>query len=988
MTTTTADIKSAAQLERQRLAGLAAQARAALQSQAEQAQAETETQARQAIAETERQVQVAKTQAQQQAESRQAQIRKQRGAAEREAQAAMARARRARNIEQRKIVLPITKPRDLGTASYIANVESARKQAHQAGEDAKAAVTRVRDDYFRQVDKARDDAIANIQSQKTGIVRDVQIKTVAFNADITKQLAQLNSGVDTWEAKSNTAIARAQADYEAAIKAALDRNGTDVFADMKGKGLIPATAVYDSYDKTTGQLNYTVPDSRSGEEIFADLQSQNKIPPNATYKGYNNNTGEVSYSVQTPRFGSNVFLRMQNAGKIPKDAAFVSYNATNKTVTYFIAGRGTTTSPGTLGITPSGNSTVATTPSSATAGPSSNTANVVAGSIGIMAAAGGIIEVGGALASIPTPPTWLIGGAVATFGLVVGLIRRKQIVDNWKRLTGQGQSTANQAADAVVTNQAGTAVYRIQQFTTTGQAKGQNIESIPHAGQLAQSLTTPNVNIKPISEGIELKSHRLETEGIPRIKGAPTVMIRDPFDVPELKQKASNVLQAALATQQVATSLARLAVKERVLTREQYERLQALEGLTKVKERVITGEEYGKLAALRERYLRPGADISQSYRLAYQDYLRKKAILDAARKAYVESLNPRPVKGRGSADAKAAAIGVWLAQDVMQAAIQKSLAKGESMEGAMTAAQGKVQELSKELGLSHQQINAASATVVYQVALSTMAQEAIKAASQAQTKGLTQTQLQTQTLTATKQAVQTIVQTAVDTQTITQTQANEMTRSLEREAEAVTELTLKIKLPKPGTKESPGAEKEKYPDGTVVWSMGNLRGKGDEYKIIPPPYDLKKPITSFEPPKGMTRTRGTPQQTLTFLGGKVPFSNVSFDLGVTDGFIDVKSRTIKFTGGGQYTKVGTRLPEPTRGISLTHNPPSLLEQLVKRPKVRHETQSRRDGRTRIELTNVAAPKRPRGRLVSHGVYADRTGTRISRRPRRHWRRIY
>jgi hypothetical protein len=115
--------------------------------------------------------------------------------------------------------------------------------------------------------------------------------------------------------------------------------------------------------------------------------------------------------------------------------------------------------------------------------------------------------------------------------------------------------------------------------------------------------------------------------------------------------------------------------------------------------------------------------------------------------------------------------------------------------------------------------------------------------------------------------------------------------------------------------------------------MGEMRG--DVYKIIPPPYTLLRPITSRYPPKGMVRTKGTPQQTLTFIGGKVPFENVSFDLGVTDGFIDVKSRTIEFTGRGLQTDVGTRILGPTRGVELKHNPPvyrpSKMEDKVKKP---------------------------------------------------------
>jgi len=164
--TTASQVRSAAQLERLRLATQAAQARAAAGAQARQAEGQTATQAREAISETEQQAQAARSEAQREAESRQAEIRKQRGQAERGAETAKARARQAQRVEQRKVVLPVSKPRDLGLTSYVANVETARKQAHQAGENAKGAVAKVRDGYFEQVDKARDDAIADITNQR------------------------------------------------------------------------------------------------------------------------------------------------------------------------------------------------------------------------------------------------------------------------------------------------------------------------------------------------------------------------------------------------------------------------------------------------------------------------------------------------------------------------------------------------------------------------------------------------------------------------------------------------------------------------------------------------------------------------------------------------------------------------------------------------------------------------------------------------------
>jgi len=951
--TTAAEVQTAAQLERLRLAQQAARARAQAGAQAQQAEAQTEAQARKAISETEQQAQTARSEARRQAESRQAEIRKQRGQAEREAEAAKAQARQAQRIEQRKVVLPVSKPRDLGLTSYVANVETARKQAHQVGESAKVAVAKVRDDYFKEVDKARDGAIADIAKQKAGIISDIQKQLVNINADLIKQLASANSGVAEWEKDSQAKIAKAQADYEAALKATLNRSGTEVFADMKGKGLIPTNAVYNSYDKTTGQLNYTTPDTRSGQEIFADLQSQNKISPNAEYKDYDSSTGEVSYSVETPNFGSSIFQRMQNKGEIPKGATFISYNPKDKTVTYFVAGTGSLTIAETTGITPTPDNSVTTSASSSTAGSPQNSTNVVAAAAGTAAMATMVITTGGGIAAIPTPPTWVIGGTIAAIGAIIAIYAERERINRWlDNVLGKDKapsSSASQASDAVVTNKDGTAAYSVQQFTFTPEAKGQNIESVPLEQAKSFDIKDYLPNITPMQERLILEQERIQPRGIPLSSKDQIVIIRDRFDVPELKQKASNVLKAAIATQTVAADI------------------ETLHRLMDIRENVLTGEEYAKLDKLRTRYqARRDASAAEVSKTAEREYTRKKAILDEARKAYVESLNPQPIKGKGSADATAAAIGVWLAQDIIQGKIAKALREGKSLDTAMVEAQVEIKQASKQLGLTQQQINAATATTVYQVALTNMAQAAVQAASQAQAQGLTATQVQTQTLEATKAATHAAVQSAVQTQTLTLAQAAELARELDLVAEAVATTTSRMKLPKP--KGQAGEEEQEYPDGTIAWKMGETK-RGEEYKIIPPPYTMLKPISSRYPPKGMTRTKGTPQETLTFIGGKVPFKNVSFDLGVTDGFIDVKARKIEFTGGGQKTDVGTRIISTTKGVSLANN--KILRGQLTRP--------------RIE--SVSAKPR-RGRLVSHGVYADKGSRRITRKRRRGWKRIY
>lgn len=116
-------------------------------------------------------------------------------------------------------------------------------------------------------------------------------------------------------------------------------------------------------------------------------------------------------------------------------------------------------------------------------------------------------------------------------------------------------------------------------------------------------------------------------------------------------------------------------------------------------------------------------------------------------------------------------------------------------------------------------------------------------------------------------------------------------------------------VPPPILKEAE-AKRKTYEPGTIVWRQGAW------WKIIPPPYDIKKPMSSRTPPKGVTITKGTPQETLAFIDGVIPPRNISFDLGVVDGYIDVAKRRIVFTGYGEETDVGLRLPSPTKGLTL------------------------------------------------------------------------
>ena len=163
-------------------------------------------------------------------EAREAQdrIRRQQSDVEREAEAAKARAREAERREQRKRALPLTRPADLGTSQTIAGIEKQRAEAHKEG------------------GKARED----IEAEKVKGVADIKAQEAKTEAQITEweseSLAQIK--------KAEREVAKAKADYDKAMA----RSGPDIFAEMVATGDIPKGATFDSYNKDTGEVNYTI----------------------------------------------------------------------------------------------------------------------------------------------------------------------------------------------------------------------------------------------------------------------------------------------------------------------------------------------------------------------------------------------------------------------------------------------------------------------------------------------------------------------------------------------------------------------------------------------------------------------------------------------------------------------------------------------------------------------------------------------------------
>lgn len=114
-------------------------------------------------------------------------------------------------------------------------------------------------------------------------------------------------------------------------------------------------------------------------------------------------------------------------------------------------------------------------------------------------------------------------------------------------------------------------------------------------------------------------------------------------------------------------------------------------------------------------------------------------------------------------------------------------------------------------------------------------------------------------------------------------------------------------------------ERKGYPAGTIAWRQGMF------WKVIPPPYDTKRPINLSHAPKGAKKFatgEKSAYKTIQVLGG-VPPKNVSVDLGWADVFISSESEDmtrIVFKSGGEQTVVGESIPSTTKGVTVKGKP--------------------------------------------------------------------
>jgi len=168
------------------------------------------------------------------------------------------------------------------------------------------------------------------------------------------------------------------------------------------------------------------------------------------------------------------------------------------------------------------------------------------------------------------------------------------------------------------------------------------------------------------------------------------------------------------------------------------------------------------------------------------------------------------------------------------------------------------------------------------------------------------------------------------------------------------------------------ARRKPVPPGSITFAFGRRKGVGGikvpQWYYIPPPYDQRKPISLPYPPVGAINPDGIkPGKTIQKIGeaeAPVP-ENISIDLGITDAFITRYGRRITFGGKGEKTDVGTRMPSPTKGMSIPVTEPlyftdelfkGLPKQGIKRPAMSKKNPKRK-GRKDEPPTSVQGIRR-------------------------------
>lgn len=926
-------VRTEAQRERDRIERQAEQARQRVRDDVAVQRERLAHEARTAGERAEREAEIAKEEAARQAEIEKDKVRQMQSVAERESQAVMSQAREIQSKELRKLDLPVTKPEDLGVQEYIKEVDTARREAHKQGREARGDIVKARDDYFAKVDEARDEALSQIAEQKKGIAADIAKSLVKAEAEIAKQYATLLSGVSEWEGDALAKLEVAQLEYEKAVKAVLDRPGEEIFEEMQAEGKIPEGAIYESYNKTTGEVHYKLPDTRSIETIFAELKATGKIPENAIFKGFDTETNEFEYTIAQQTYTPQVLAEIEKEflaldelrqramissqvqylppWKVRKDVkeqlALLSPEQRERVLIYY--------NESVRPIKTAEDFKIALKHEIKAWGEFYVSLVPIAGTIYFwddMSPAWKAISI--ALDVAVLVPAIKAGISALRVKIRPVTTRVAQLIKIETNLARQMASKLNVSYGKSVASA----------YTKMTQAQTRYLKRLAQIEELVRKG-------KPIPSRLNTSLIKLETS-LRNSARAFTTKLQPlaGFDSPEIARMVNTLpddmvrnAKAAIAGLQITNLKAlreavKVAEKALRVTQAKYPAepskwVDKLYNLAMAKSKLYQANT-GAITELYDKLLttRKAGDISKSVRLERE---LARAINNMEVEWYnIESRFAPLTKGSGVTIIETRPITPTKYTSPLKiSTTTKSSAVRVSILPRLLAVPSELREV-KPVSVPTPEIITKTTPEVIEIAkvvpevkgvtdveIINLSKIAYQVATEAITRDMTDT------------GIRVVVEEAVKTQAkaATKTQVKTITKvAIKVALRVATKIKPRIlpSLPDIGAEGAP--DRKKYPDGTITWKMGVF------WKIIPPPYNLEKPINSKSPPVGVKVRKGTPQQTLTFIGGKLPFKNVSFDLGVVDGFIDVKKKRIIFSGEGEKTNVGLRLPSATKGLAL------------------------------------------------------------------------
>jgi hypothetical protein len=356
----------------------------------------------------------------------------------------------------------------------------------------------------------------------------------------------------------------------------------------------------------------------------------------------------------------------------------------------------------------------------------------------------------------------------------------------------------------------------------------------------------------------------------------------------------------------------------------------------KVKSLTVSGEYDRALKILRDasegKGLPPGVKISamsrelalarrvyEDYHDAHQEYLAKLAIYLAAKKSFINSTNPQPIKGSLSGESASVLAGLTLKNGVNNKTKSNRMSLDEVLENDTVVSTIIDKSLKKYTELFqrafHQGKTASQAQTEAMTALRQSIQTQVKKASKTATKTAVKTATKTMTREAIRQAIQTATMTAEMTRTAERTMTAEQT--------AEDDLTkTKLKYLTKGGGDSVKRRIIAESGGAIAWRMGKIGGK-DRWDTVINPYksNAQYLMVLGKPPAGATilkRGPGSAYATAQMLRGAPPKGPVKIDSGFMDINIKPHGRTID----AEFT------PDPddrTRGdITIGHVTPRIM----------------------------------------------------------------